>query len=235
MKIYAHRGASGEYPENTLLAFEQAVAQNADGIELDVFQNKDAYVIYHDRLLSSKEGKRQRISDSSSFELAQITLPKNQFIPTLEQALICIGGRCDVNIEIKHINDVAGFCKIINDAVSTGICNSEQLLLSSFNHPLLLKVSALLPQIRVGILLACIPQDLKGIIGHEDVDSVHLSLDAIDQSVIEEARDLGVKTLVYTVDRHEDIELMRTWGVDGIFTNYPAQARQLLSQHSDGH
>ena len=52
MKVFAHRGFSGKYPENTMLAFEKAVEAGADGIELDVHLSADGeLVIIHDELV----------------------------------------------------------------------------------------------------------------------------------------------------------------------------------------
>ena len=50
MKVIAHRGASGEFPENSLLAFEEAIKQQADGIELDAqyHQASGEFVLLHD-------------------------------------------------------------------------------------------------------------------------------------------------------------------------------------------
>jgi glycerophosphoryl diester phosphodiesterase len=45
MKVMAHRGYSGKYPENTMLAFEEAAKTGADGIELDVQLTKDGQVV----------------------------------------------------------------------------------------------------------------------------------------------------------------------------------------------
>jgi len=52
MLIFAHRGASADAPENTLLAIEQALIQQADGIEIDVYQLGDELVVIHDRWVS---------------------------------------------------------------------------------------------------------------------------------------------------------------------------------------
>ena len=76
MKVYAHRGYSGRYPENTMLAFENAVKATADYIELDVHETKDGeIVVIHDDNL-----KR---------------------IPTLEEVMSYTKGKIKLNIEIK--------------------------------------------------------------------------------------------------------------------------------------
>ncbi|MBU2112393.1 MAG: glycerophosphodiester phosphodiesterase, partial [Gammaproteobacteria bacterium] len=52
MQIIAHRGASGDYPENTILAIEQAIAQGADAVEIDVFAVDGELIVIHDHHLA---------------------------------------------------------------------------------------------------------------------------------------------------------------------------------------
>ena len=96
MKVFAHRGFSGRYPENTMLAFEKAVECNADGIELDVHLSKDGEVmIMHDEALKRTTGRPGIVSDYTRAELERIGVGKNEegewneqpTIPSLEEYL----------------------------------------------------------------------------------------------------------------------------------------------------
>ena len=101
MKVIAHRGASGTNVENTLVAFEQAIIDGCDGIELDVqlhpsgelVLSHDAYVMFN--------GQVKPLNALSLTEVASITFHDGSKLTTLDAALIKIAGRCDVNIEIK--------------------------------------------------------------------------------------------------------------------------------------
>ncbi|HEX9332722.1 MAG TPA: glycerophosphodiester phosphodiesterase family protein, partial [Anaerolineales bacterium] len=64
--IFAHRGASTHAPENTLAAFELALAQNADAIELDVKLSADGHVVViHDQTVDRTTGSHGRVKDLS--------------------------------------------------------------------------------------------------------------------------------------------------------------------------
>ena len=99
MKIIAHRGASGEFPEYTLLAFEQAILQLADGIELDAqyHQKSGQFVLLHDSYLIDDNGEEYHYRDIPLPSLLARTVDC-QPVTTLDDALTAINGRCLVNI-----------------------------------------------------------------------------------------------------------------------------------------
>ena len=94
-KIFAHRGASGYAPENTLEAFALAITQGADGIELDVQLTKDGIpVVIHDETIDRVTEKKGWVKDYTLKELKKLTVLKDKFpeysaakIPTLEEVL----------------------------------------------------------------------------------------------------------------------------------------------------
>ena len=97
-KIYAHRGASGEYPENTLLSFRKAIEAGVDGIECDIHLTKDEeLVVIHDEEVKRTFKGEGFVNDYTLDELRALTLAERyqQFplydrswelekIPTLE-------------------------------------------------------------------------------------------------------------------------------------------------------
>ena len=125
MKIIAHRGASGEFPENTLLAFEQAIIQQADGIELDAqyHQKSGQFVLLHDDYITDENDDEFHYNDLTLSSLLAITLD-SQPITTLGDALTTINGRCLVNIELKAATTNSADIKEITSAL--------HLLLNSF-------------------------------------------------------------------------------------------------------
>ena len=79
-KIFAHRGASGYAPENTLEAFTLAITQGADGIELDVQLTKDGIpVVIHDETIDRVTEKKGWVKDYTLKELKKLTVLKNKF------------------------------------------------------------------------------------------------------------------------------------------------------------
>ena len=84
MKIIAHRGASGEFPENSLLAFEQAIQQKADGIELDVHfhDQSQQFIVLHDIYLDKTTNGQGHYNLYSIAKLTQLSLGQNQKLLT---------------------------------------------------------------------------------------------------------------------------------------------------------
>src|SRR5690242_14424230 len=99
--LFAHRGASAHAPENTLAAFELALTQQADGIELDVKLTSDGHVIvHHDATVNRTTNGQGRIKDMTLVGLKKLDAGSSfseQFrgekIPTLEEVFEAVGGR----------------------------------------------------------------------------------------------------------------------------------------------
>ena len=95
MKVYGHRGYSGKYPENTMLAFRKAIEVGADGVEMDVQQTGDKkLVIHHDFLIDWHTDMRGQIYDMTEGELKALDFGswkdvnyKDERIATLQEAL----------------------------------------------------------------------------------------------------------------------------------------------------
>ena len=107
MKIIAHRGASGEFPENSLLAFEQAILQGCDGIEFDIqyHQPSGEFILLHDSYLDrvTESGAEEKVhfNQLSLAALTDISTNGKYRLCTLTDALHCINQQCPINIELK--------------------------------------------------------------------------------------------------------------------------------------
>lgn len=102
MKVYAHRGASIELPENTLAAFARAIELGAEGIELDTYRAKDGTaVVIHDDTLDRTTSASGPVKERTAVELAEIDAGHGERVPTLEDVLALAAGKVRVNIEIK--------------------------------------------------------------------------------------------------------------------------------------
>ncbi|BDX08392.1 glycerophosphodiester phosphodiesterase [Planctobacterium marinum] len=227
MKIWAHRGASGEYPENTLLAFEHAIKQNADGIELDVYQVEDEFYVWHDRVIPLFADTL--IWQLTKHQVQQVQLHHKQHIPTLAEALQAIAGRVEVNIELKRIADVTALVQVIEQAVRQ-TTPAESLLISSFNHHYLAQLAQSGSNWRLGLLTASSPLDMAFTCNAMAVYSIHFDVNCLRPEDIELAHRLGLKVYVYTVDRQSELQWLKDWGVDGVFSNFPANARAFIEQ-----
>src|SRR5262249_4010347 len=108
--IFAHRGASAHAPENTLAAFELALEQNADAIELDVKLSADGHaIVIHDPLVDRTTGSHGRVKDLPLQELRALdagSLFSEKFrgekIPLLEEVFEAVGKRMLINVELTN-------------------------------------------------------------------------------------------------------------------------------------
>src|SRR2546430_906948 len=161
--VVAHRGASATYPENTLEAFEGAVAAGADVVELDVRLTADGVpVILHDLDVGNR-------TEGSGFvhtlTLAQVKRldasggrrPRAE-IPTLGEALEVLSGRVGVNVEIKNLPGEPSFDSPREAAAEAAVLALHEtgfrgpVLISSFNWLSIEKVRAMEGEMPTGFL-----------------------------------------------------------------------------------
>lgn len=229
MKVFAHRGASGHYPENTLLAIKKALQADINGIEVDVYQIENKLIIIHDRWLHRTTNGKGKIFDYSFNELRCLDAGQGEKIPTLDEVLMLVAGKCVINIEIKGVRDLALLYQSLNQAQLKYGFEAKQLLISSFNHQQLKQINAQHSQYPIGALTACLPLDYALFAKQLNAFSVHICIDFIDQNFVENAHSYGLKVFVYTVDDAKDIDAMKALGVDGIFSNYPMESKKHIT------
>lgn len=240
MKIIAHRGASGEYPENSLLAFEKAIEQGADGIELDAQYHvaSGKFVLLHDSYLDKTTNGKGDLNRLTLDELKALDLGHNEKLVTLPQALAAINGRVFVNIELKTVrcssqnlqDIIAELNHVLTVAIQENNFSLEQFVISSFDHHLLSVCKQHIKQLRTAALIAHRPIDYSDFAKTLEVSGINPDIDCIHQCLVDDAHQQSLSVWVYTVDRREDIEHCLTIGVDGIFTNFPRKSRDLLDK-----
>lgn len=231
MLIFAHRGASADAPENTLLAVQKALDQKADGIEIDVYQLGTELVVIHDQWVSRTTNGHGLLTDYSLHELQQLDAGQGQSVPTLWQVLQLVSGKCLINIEVKGVQDVSLIIRCIDKAISQLDFKMEQFSVSSFDHHCLVRVKNLAPTIKVGALTASKPITYAKFAQELHAYSVNADVTFIDQDFIKDAKSRGLKVFVYTVDQAKDLLRLEKWGVDAVFSNGPAKAKLVLQQN----
>jgi len=238
--IFAHRGASAHAPENTLAAFELALAQGADGIELDVKLSADGHaVVIHDAAVDRTTGAHGMVKDLSLAELRALgagSFFSEKFsaekIPMLEEVFEAVGKRTFINVELTnyktpHDQLVETACMLVKK-----FNLQKRVMFSSFYVPNLSKARSYLPEVPRG-LLADIGR--KGwwkrsfgfVFG--DYQAMHpCGYDVSPQQVARVHR-LKRRVHVWTVNQAEHMRMLFNWGVDGIFTDDPQLAVQVRS------
>lgn len=228
LEIIAHRGASGEFPENTLLAIEQAIKQAADAVEIDVFTVDGQLIVIHDHHLERTTNGKGSIYQYSLAQLQQLDAGLGQSIPTLWQVLQLLQpSALWLNIELKGADTVEPLVKILTRAEQELQFDCSRLLISSFNHHLLTELALTRPDLKLAALTASLPKHYAAFASALNTYAVNCDVSFINQAFVDDAKRRNLKVYVYTVDQADDIARMKQYGVDGIFTNYPAASRSL--------
>ncbi len=238
----AHRGYRQKYPENTLAAFQAAVAAGAQMIELDVMLSRDRKpVVIHDDTLERTTNGTGAVKDFTLEELKKLDAgswfdPRfaDQRLPELSEVLDLAGGRTRVNIEIKaqayehrHPPDA-----IENQVVAMVRKKNLQdsILISSFEIDFLVQIAAM--EDPPAIALISHTQASKRIVdicAHLKVFSWHPDHKIVTQRQVDMMHAAGLKVFPYNVDTFEDFKKMMDMGVEGVITDDPLAAGQWSS------
>ena len=234
-RCYAHRGFSGKYPENTMLAFEKAIEAGAEGIEFDVQLSKDGVpVIIHDETLDRTTSAAGLVCKHTYEQLKQVDasgIYHNTYgfqgIPSVEEYFEMVHDRKDfiTNLELKtSIFEYPGIEQKVLDLIDR-FHMRDQVIISSFNHFTVQRMQALASDIATAFLAE------TWIIGMGDYSKKHGNafahpiftslLPTVTQGYVEELTASGIGINVWTVNQAEHMTAMLELDVDGIITNYP--------------
>lgn len=226
----AHRGFSARYPENTLAAFEAAIGAGARLCELDVHLTRDRVpVVIHDEKLERTTSGQGMVGDLTLAEIKSLVAAgkfpefRNERVPTLEEVLALLHGRCGLNVEIKCRGAERAVCDLIrrHDEVTSS-------MVSSFEWDTLAAVRGIDPEIRLGLLAEEDPQRLLEAAAGMRAFAINPRFDLADRELCRQAHERGLKVLVWTVDAPEAMRALIGNGVDGIMTNYPDRLAALI-------
>ncbi len=242
--VLAHRGASAHAPENTLLAFELALKQGAHGIELDAKLSADGeVVVIHDASVertTNGQGQVSQLNLTALRELDAGSFFSDQFqsekIPTLAEVFETFGKHAIINVELTNY-------KTPRDRLADRVCElvqrfglQDSVLFSSFLPSNLTRTRSLLPDTPRGLLA------LGGWMGwwarsfgfnFGDYQALHPGLgDATPQQVARVHR-LKRRIHVWTVNSAEDMRRLIGRGVDGIITDDPKLAMDIILKEHD--
>lgn len=237
----AHRGARCHAPENTLAAFETALAYGADGIEFDVrLCGSHDWVVFHDQRLSRTTNGRGYIRMTPLEKIRRLDAGikfgeqfRREPIPTLAEVLAMARGRLLMNIEVKAMSNIqkrklAALIDLLYQFNAASKC-----VLSSFNPLVLRKLSALAPEIPTGLILT--GSRLHGKTGAPfsrvtGVQGLHVHLNVVNQAFVDRVRERGLYLLVWGANTRTEFRNMIAYGVDGIITDEPLELSKILGK-----
>jgi glycerophosphoryl diester phosphodiesterase len=239
--VFAHRGASAHAPENTLAAFELALTEGADAIELDVKLSADGQVVViHDATVDRTTGAHGKVKDMTLAELRALsagTFVSSKFstekIPMLEEVFEAVGRRTIINVELTNYNTprdhlVESVCMLVKR-----FNLQKRVIFSSFLASNLSKARSYLPEVQCGLLamprwLGLWARSFGFAFG--DYAALHPHLADVSPQQVQRVRRLKRRVHVWTVNKETDMRRLFDWGVDGIFTDDPARAARVRGE-----
>jgi glycerophosphoryl diester phosphodiesterase len=239
--LFAHRGASAHAPENTLPAFELALQQGADGVELDVKLTSDGHIIVmHDPSVDRTTDGHGRVRDLSLADFRKLEAGawysesyRGTKVPMLDEVFEAIGKRCVINVELTNYSTP-------RDALVEKVCElvkrhalQDRILFSSFFGGNLRKAAALLPSVPRGLLAL---DGWKGAWARSfgfmfgDFQALHPYITDVNAPQVSRVHQLKRRIHVWTANSVEEVTRLKNWNVDGIFTDDPLTAVRALGR-----
>lgn len=239
--VFAHRGAAAHAPENTLAAFELALELGAHGIEMDIKLSADGeVVVIHDATVDRTTNGQGRVSQLDIAALRELDAGSffsetfiGEKVPTLSEVFETIGNRALINLELTNYTAP-------RDGLADRVCHlvkefglQESILFSSFLPSNLARTRSLLPETQRGLLA------LGGWMGwwsrsfgfnFGDYQALHPKLRDITARQVARVHRLKRRIHVWTVNAADDMRRLFAWGVDGIITDDPKLAMEVLAE-----
>ena len=236
---FAHRGASFDFPENTILSLKKAIECGASGLEIDVHKTKDnKIVVIHDEDIERTFLGKGLIKDFTYEELKKFKNRKVLFrdnkecyIPLLEDALSLVKeARVMLNIEFK--TDEIEYHGIEDDVIDMikkyGL--EKRAILSSFNHESIKRCKEIDSSIKTGVLYY---KEIENVVEYAKslkADAIHPDLRLVTKSLIDEAHKNGIMVNIYTVNSPIFMRKLIELDVDGVFTDYPGLLKDIIGE-----
>lgn len=234
--IFAHRGASGYAPENTLPAFEQAAQMGADGIEFDVRITADGkLIVHHDPDLGRTEAakgplKAWRFADLRALDVGSWFDARfsGVHMPTPEEVVEAVGDRVLLNVELVNDSLRLDGVEVEATALFRRMNLFERAMVSSFNPRVLWALRRAEPRITLGALWGpSSPWYLRA--GwwrrRAGVECLHPESSHVSAGFVAHAHAQGRRVHTWTVNDRAEAGRLRALGVDMIMGDFPDRLR----------
>lgn len=241
-KIYGHRGAKGNYPENSLLAFRKAIEAGVDGMEFDVHLTKDQQlVVIHDATLDRTTTGVGYIKDYTLAQIRKFSIGAKYteyqqyekswdelYVPTLTEVLaLCLEHNLEVNIELKTYEvNYPQIEEILLATVKKSGYSQEKVVYSAFHLPTIIRIQQLDASAKVAWLLENFIPMPTDYLATFSLEALHLDREVVLKMPV--YWQLIAKQLrVWTVNEPEEMRTLITMGVAAIITDYPEIAKNV--------
>ncbi|NAS31362.1 glycerophosphodiester phosphodiesterase [Flavobacteriaceae bacterium R38] len=224
--VIGHRGAMGYKTENTLASIQKAMDMGVDMIEIDVFKIKSGeIVVFHDDEVDRLTDGKGLVEDMTIEEVKELRLSGGHKIPTLIEVLDLMAAKTKLNVELKGANTAKNVNIILHNYITNEKWENKDFIISSFNWEELRAFYAINKDIAIGILTEEEPMDAIEIGEELNAVAIHPDFSTLTQEKVEKIQGEGFKIYTWTVNETTDIEKMKSFGVEGIITNFPDRVR----------
>ena len=237
VKVVAHRGFSGLWPENSMIAFQKAVDLQPDAVESDLQLTADGHIVLmHDLTIDRTTDGQGVVSDMTLDELRQFKIKgatgDHQLIPTLEEKLDIVK---PTNLELRlDIKKVGLEEQLVETIKAYGL--EERATIITFFPSTLRKIKSLNKAIRTSMITTHFEQvKYEDILPYIDgIEAYCCSGDyystAFTKRLVKRMKDDGLLLDVWTVDTEEHFNYAMKFEPDYITTNYPHRIMKLLNR-----
>lgn len=231
VEIIAHRGASAAAPENTMASIKQAVAEGTDWTEIDVQETADGQVVVmHDSDFKKIANVDLKIWNATMDDLRGIDIGswydakfKDERVPTLAEVLEYCKGRTKVTIELKYYGHDQQLEQRVAEIIEAAGMESD-IVIISLKQEGLQKMKQIRPEWKTGLLTAMAIGDLTKV----NADFLAVNANIATRPFIRSAHDHNKQVLVWTVNDPITMSTMIGRGADGLITDKPGLAREVL-------
>jgi glycerophosphoryl diester phosphodiesterase len=219
-----HRGARAYEPENTLRSFKMALKLGVDAVELDVRATKDGeIVVIHDAEVDRTTNGKGLVNQLTLKEIKQLKTEKDERIPTLEETLRFLGNEVKVLIELKEIGLEEKVLKAVREKNL-----EESVIIVSFLEDALRRVRELNDKVETGLIYARHKNPVKAATSLKATYLLPLYR-FTHIADVQKAHQNGLKVIVWTINKPEEVAEYEEKGVDGITSDKP----DILANHAE--
>ncbi|MBE7103604.1 glycerophosphodiester phosphodiesterase [Bacillus cereus] len=248
IKNIAHRGASAYTPEHTIASYKLGQQLKGDYIEIDLQMTKDGHLVaMHDKTLNRTTNGTGLVKEHTLQEIKQLNagsffnekypnLAKEEFksakVPTLEEIIVTFGRDANYYIETKSPDEYPGMEEKLLEIMNHFQIN-DKVIIQSFSEESLRKIHSLNANIPLVQLLSykqAVQLTASEIEKYKTYCmGLGMNYKYIDAAYVKKIKKYELEVHPFTVDNEKDMKKLLSWGVDGMFTNYPDRLHSILN------
>lgn len=232
VQVAAHRGDSGNAPENSLSSIRSAIEKGVDAVEIDVMLTKDRVVILnHDYTFQRVAGVPYKVKDMTYEEVAQVDIGwkfsldfAGEKVPTLEEVFDELQDyNVTLIIDLKPTDSTGELSREVVKLVEK-FEMEDDVYIQAFDYPSLQAVREENSEIKIGQILYLVAGDLTKL----DVDFYTIRQTMLSERFIKNARRQNREVWVWTVNKERNIKEVLKYDIDGIITGYPERVQRAI-------